>query len=62
MSADTPEWQSNCGHAPTLSRVDIKLNEDEDCPGIQMVRYNVNPREWDWSRFGLHITHYREAA
>ena len=55
-----PAWLPNTGERPPLKRVDIMLNEDEKgAPGVPMVRFNVNPADWDWQRHGLQITHYR---
>lgn len=61
---DEDGWIKNEGQAPELALVDIKLNEDEEeWPGVPMIRFGVEPRHWDWSeRTFCAITHYRPST
>lgn len=54
-------WIKNIGNQPSCN-VDVKLDCDEfDWPGVDCVRYNQNPNDWEWtiSISGISITHYR---
>ena len=53
-------WIRNTGEMPQFSKVDIVLSEDEEnYPGVPIIRYGQDPKEWDWTKHGVHITHYR---
>jgi hypothetical protein len=60
---DKSAWVSNTGVKPDAKRVDIKLNcYEEEWPGVDCIRYNQNPSDWDWTLLqgDSTITHYRE--
>lgn len=42
-------WIKNMGTCPDVDRVHIKMFcDEEDQPGIQVIRYNEDPKRWDW--------------
>lgn len=50
VTGDLLPWIDNTGTPPEYAHVDLMLNGDEeDWPGVQMIRYDQRTKEWDWT-------------